>query len=73
MKAEEEGIAMMEVLLINRNLVKKMVDKVEKKHPLLCLLIFQTAVALFLIAAVGGIALIGGSVIWLFYHFVGMI
>ena len=68
MKAEEEGIAMMEVLLINRNLVKKMVDKLEKKHPLLCL-----PVALFLIAAVGGIALIGGSVIWLFYHFVGMI
>ncbi|WP_320990479.1 hypothetical protein [Hungatella sp.] len=64
---------MMEVLLINRNLVKKMVDKLEKKHPLLCLLIFQMAVALFLIAAVGGIALIGGSVIWLFYHFVGMI
>ena len=60
---------MMEVLLINRNLVKKMVDKLEKKHPL----VFQTAVALFLIAAVGGIALIGGSVIWLFYHFVGMI
>ena len=73
MKAEEEGIAMMEVLLINRNLVKKMVDKLEKKQPLLCLLVFQTAVALFLIAAVGGIALIGGGVIWLFYHFVGMI
>ena len=73
MKAEEEGIAMMEVLLINRNLVKKMVDKLEKKHPLLCLLTFPMAVALFLIAAVGGIALIGGSVIWLFYHFVGMI
>ena len=64
---------MMEVLLINRNLVKKMVDKLEKKHPLLCLLVFQTAVALFLIAAVGVIALSGGSVIWLFYHFVGMI
>ena len=64
---------MMEVLLINRNLVKKMVDKLEKKHPLLCLRVFQTAVALFLIASVGGIALIGGSVIWLFYHFVGMI
>ena len=64
---------MMEVLLINRNLVKKMVDNLETKHPLLCLLVFQTAVALFLIAAVGGIALIGGSVIWLFYHFVGMI
>ena len=64
---------MMEVLLINRKKKKKMVDKLEKKHPLLCLLIFQTAVALFLIAAVGGIALIGGSVIWLFYHFVGMI
>ena len=64
---------MMEVVLINRNLVKKMVDKLEKKHPLLCLLVFQTAVALFLIAAVGGIALIGGSVIWLYYHFVGMI
>ena len=73
MKAEEEGIAMMEVLLINRNLVKNMVDKLEKKHPLLCLLIFQTAVALFLIAAVRGIALIRGRVIWLFSHFVGMI
>lgn len=30
---------MMEVLLINRNLVKKMVDKLEKKHPLLLSLI----------------------------------
>ena len=56
MKAEEEGIAMLEVLLINGNYVKKMVEKLEKKHPLLCLMIFQTAVALFLIAAVGGIA-----------------
>ena len=64
---------MMEVLLINRNLVKKMVDKLEKKQPLLCLLVFQTAGALFRIAAVGGIALIGGGVIWLFYHFVGII
>lgn len=63
---------MLEGLLSNMAPVKKMADKLEQKHPVLSMLIFQIAVALFLIAAVGGIALVGGSAIWLFYYLVGV-
>lgn len=52
--------------------VKRMADRLEKKHPVFSMILFQTAVAVFLIAAVGGIALAGGSVIWLFYRFMGL-
>ena len=48
-----------------------MADRLEQKHSVLSMLVFQIAVALFLIAAVGGIALAGGGLIWLFYHLVG--
>lgn len=63
---------MLEGLLSNMAPVKRMADKLEQRHPVLCMLVFQIAVALFLIAAVSGIALAGGGVIWLFYHLVGI-
>ena len=72
MKTEKEGIAMLEGFCLNMVPVKKAADRLEKKHPVFCMLIFQAAVAVFLIAAVGGIALVGGSVIWLFYRLMGI-
>ena len=62
---------MLEAFLTNLAPVKRMADRLEQKHPVLSMLVFQIAVALFLIAAVGGIALAGGGMIWLFYHRVG--
>lgn len=63
---------MMEVLLAGMAPVKGWADKLEQRHPVFSMLVFQIAVALFLIAAVGGIAMIGGGAIWLFYRLVGM-
>lgn len=64
---------MLEGLLLNMAPVKRMADRLEKRHPVLSMLVFQITVALFLIAAVGGIALAGGGIIWMFYRIVGMI
>lgn len=64
---------MLEILLSNVNPIKETINRLEKKHPIFCLISFQLVVALFLITIVGGIALTGGCVIWLFYHFMGMI
>ncbi len=61
---------MLEGLLTDMAPVKKFADRFEKGHPVISLLVFQIAVAVCLIAAVGGIALAGGGLIWLFYHFV---
>lgn len=63
---------MLEVVLLNMAPVKRVADRLEKRHPVLSMLVFQIAVALFLIAAVGGIALAGGGVIWVFYRLVGV-
>ena len=61
---------MLEGILMVLSPAKKFADRFEKRHPVISLLVFQIVVAVFLLAAVGGIALSGGGVIWLFYHFV---
>lgn len=44
----------------------------EQKHPLVSIVVFQIAVGLMLIGAVGGIAFSGGMVIWMFYRLIGV-
>ena len=47
-------------------------EKMEKKHPIFGMLLFQIAVGIGLIGTVAGIATLGGAVIWLFYHAMGV-
>lgn len=43
-----------------------------QKFPLISGICMQLAAAVFMICAVGVIALIGGSVIWMFYRMLGV-
>lgn len=63
---------MLEGLLQYTAPLKNMVDNFEHCHPNISLLIFQAAVGILLIAAVSGIALLGGGVIWAFYQAIGV-
>lgn len=47
-------------------------DRLERRHPLLSMVVFQVVVGLMLIGAVGGIAFAGGLVIWMFYRLAGV-
>ena len=58
---------MLEAFLTNLAPVKRMADRLEQKHPVLSMLVFQIAVALFLIAAVGKYTVPVYLVIWCFY------
>lgn len=49
------------------------IDALEKSHPMLFMITFQILTAIAMIIAVGGIALTGGMVIWLFYRFMGVL
>lgn len=46
--------------------------RLERRHPLLSMVVFQVVVGLMLIGAVGGIAFAGGLVIWMFYRLAGV-
>lgn len=63
----------LDIHLSNMTPADEIINRLARIHPLFCLIFFQLAVALFVIAIVSGIALTGGCVIWLFYHFVGII
>lgn len=47
-------------------------ERFEQKHPLLSMVVFQIAVGMMLIGAVGGIAFTGGMIIWMFYRMIGV-
>lgn len=49
----------------------KVFERFEQSHPFLSILLFQILVGLGLICAVGGIAGLGGSIIWMFYRLMG--
>ena len=49
-----------------------LLDRFEQKHPLLSMMVFQAAVGMMLIGAVGGIAFAGGMLIWMFYRMIGV-
>lgn len=63
---------MLEGLLQLRQPLKKIVDRFEHHYPNVSMLIFQAAVGITLVAAVSGIAFLGGGVIWIFYRAVGV-
>lgn len=48
------------------------IDNLCQRFPLLSSICFQLVAAIFMIGVVGTIALIGGSVIWVFYKMFGV-
>lgn len=48
------------------------IDNLCQRFPLLSSICLQLAAAIFMIGVVGTIALIGGSVIWVFYKMFGV-
>lgn len=64
---------MLESLMRHITPLSRLADRFEHSHPGISLVIFQVAVGIFLTAAVSGIALLGGAVIWAFYRIIGVL
>lgn len=47
-------------------------DRFEEEHPIFGMVLFQIIMGVVLIGAVGGIALTGGLIIWMFYCLIGV-
>lgn len=51
---------------------EKNIEDFADNHSVFSMILFQILIAVGMLAVVGGVALAGGGVIWLFYHMMGV-